>query len=140
MTYFRVNIGDGRGRFISQRNGRAHLRAPAPMPDAARSPFRVSRATDGDVFRLALHGELDVATHEVLKLALRDAERGPQDKVIVDLGQLSFVDAGGANLLLDASQRALADGRGFGLVNPRPSTLRLLELLKATHLVQSASN
>jgi anti-sigma B factor antagonist len=83
---------------------------------------------NGPRSRLDVGGEIDLATIDALRdhLALL-VEAGIGD-VQVDMAAVTFCDATVLHVLLAARQTLDADGRHLHVVNPSPSTLRLLEL------------
>ena len=92
------------------------------------SPFRVQRSDDGRVVRLALSGELDIATAASLELELQSAEATHPPMLVLDLEQLRFMGVSGLRSILDAARRARRDGRHFVVTNPVPQISRLFEL------------
>lgn len=86
-----------------------HDRPPrAPIPK-----FRVERRLDADgTARLVLHGDLDVATRDRLRSALRAEERAGRSVVVV-LDHLEYLDSTGLGVLLEGHRRAQRDGRSF---------------------------
>jgi anti-anti-sigma factor len=74
------------------------------------TPFRIEEVVEGKgVVRLALIGELDLATKHALQRRLSDL-RSRHTKVRLDLSQLEFVDASGLSALVSA----IADARRNG--------------------------
>lgn len=135
MTLSQTPVAD---RIVGARNppcSGSDRRGVWPIPERRRTPLEVVIAPDGDMVRLRLRGELDLASYPVLERALRDAERAPQSALVVDLAELTFCDSGGVVLLVQADRRALARRRTFTLVNPLPPVMRLLEITTATHLL-----
>jgi anti-anti-sigma factor len=84
--------------------------------------LRVDTQSDGDLWRLNVAGELDVAT--VDQLSARLTEPPPGATVILDLGSLMFIDSSGLRAILQAH----LGGRRLRLANPRPEILRVLEI------------
>ena len=64
--------------------------------------FEVRASTEGDVWRLHLAGELDLASAEVLMWEVRHLPSTVHRSVIVDLRFLEFADVAGVRALLDA--------------------------------------
>jgi anti-sigma B factor antagonist len=98
------------------------------MPLFSRPLFEVRCVEDDDAVRLVLRGELDIATVPELVEALERAERRHPDLMVLDAEQLSFVDASGFKVLLQAARRALRDGRRVQLVNPSRGVTRTLRI------------
>ena len=90
--------------------------------------LRLFITNNGPRSRLDVGGEIDLATIDALRdhLALL-VEAGIGD-VQVDMAAVTFCDATVLHVLLAARQTLHADGRHLHVVNPSPSTVRLLEL------------
>ncbi|MEZ0071519.1 STAS domain-containing protein [Planotetraspora sp. GP83] len=73
-----------------------------------------------------LSGEIDLTNSEAVALALADARQG-DDLVLVDIGQVTFIDLSGLRAL--ALLPAAPPRRGMRLVNMPPFLRRLLRTL-----------
>ena len=99
------------------------------MPRFATPLLRVTPEPFEHGTRLALHGELDLATTPILEESLAAAEREDGPIVALDLTELSFVDASGLKAILSAHRRAIRRGeRGIALLHPSSDVRRLLSL------------
>jgi anti-anti-sigma factor len=78
--------------------------------------------------RLALRGELDLATAGVLADRLRGL-RERHATVVLDLDELTFIDAAGLRVLLTAAADARNDGWAFTVTRGSAPVRRLFELL-----------
>lgn len=78
--------------------------------------------------RLALHGEIDLAAHEVLLTEILQAVKSPATEVEIDLGEVSFVDSGGVGVLVNGYHAARAAGCGFRVINARGMVRQVLEI------------
>jgi anti-anti-sigma factor len=86
---------------------------------------------DGAV-RLAVSGELDLATSAELSRALSTAQASAK-LVTLDLRRLEFMDCTGLAVLVAAADRARACGDHFRLVRGSPPVDRLLALTGFEH-------
>jgi anti-anti-sigma factor len=77
----------------------------------------------GRVF--ALRGELDAATCRGLAERLNGA---PGSLLVVDLGQLSFIDSSGLGALHTARRAAIENGGNLVVSRPTPMVYRVLEI------------
>jgi anti-sigma B factor antagonist len=77
---------------------------------------------------IAVRGELDIASAPSLRERLRTALRDTGVYVIIDLSGVTFCDASGLALLVDARRRTEATGAAVVLVGPRPQPARLLQV------------
>ncbi len=82
--------------------------------------FGIDTARSGDAVRLAVRGELDLATAPGLDDALREAAASAQH-VVRDLRGLTFMDSTGLRTVLQADARARSDGHDLVVVRgPHP--------------------
>jgi anti-anti-sigma factor len=95
-----------------------------------------SVAVDTEAAVVTLQGEADRCTLPVVVDALVRAVAEVDGPVIVDLAQTTFIDAGTVRAIALASD--LLDDRGRRLTVRSPSRLamRLLEMLRITHLIE----
>ena len=84
--------------------------------------------------RVALAGELDVAQVERLRGVLYGALKQSQ-MLVLDLGELTFVDLPGTRLLIEMTALAAAEGCRIELSRPRASVERIFELTSARALL-----
>ncbi len=92
------------------------------------------RTEDGQA-RLAVSGELDMASCRQLEQAIELA-RGPGAKLtILDLDGLDFIDLSGLRVLLAAHEQAERDGRRLVLVNTSDQVVRLLRMTRASEVL-----
>jgi len=115
-----VQVHPSSARGHSRRGAR---RAPARR-DLERPPFRAAARDGLDGRVVAFHGELDIAGVKTALEAVVAADRagGP---VLIDLGDLTFIDATGLRVLIVA-QRLLGDR--LTLSEARGMPARLFEL------------
>jgi anti-sigma B factor antagonist len=90
--------------------------------------FRVDRDTDGVVPRLRLVGEMDAGTVATFRSALADLGDTASGRVILDLGELDFLDSTGLGALVGALRRFRDVGGDVILADVRPRVAKLLEL------------
>jgi anti-sigma B factor antagonist len=79
---------------------------------------------------VVVHGDLDVAGGPVLEAALLEREKdGP---LVIDLGDVFFIDSSGLRSLLGATRRAHDRNTTVVLRDVGPEVLRLLEITGTT--------
>jgi anti-anti-sigma factor len=99
--------------------------------------LRIERCDGHPNPTLALHGELDINSGPALEAALRAAEREAGERLIVDLGGLTFIDSAGIHRLLESDRRLRSKGRRIWL-RPGPAQVqRLLELTGALNRLET---
>jgi anti-anti-sigma factor len=64
-----------------------------------------SRRAD-DVLTIGLSGELDAGNVTLLDQAIREAEEGDSETILLDLRELRFIDSMGLGVLLEARHRS----------------------------------
>jgi anti-sigma B factor antagonist len=80
------------------------------------------------VARVALRGELDMATAPKLEEHLVLAEQDGVRAVLLDLRDLTFVDCTGLHTFLKAKSRAADNGHRFALVGAKDQLRRILDV------------
>jgi anti-sigma B factor antagonist len=80
------------------------------------------------VARLALRGELDMATARKLEEHLMEVEQDGVLAVLLDLRELTFVDSTGLHTFLKAKSRAADNGHRFALVGANDQLRRVLQV------------
>lgn len=81
-----------------------------------------------DVARVALSGELDMATAPLLEEWLAPLEADGAAVIMLDLRDVMFIDSSGLGVLLQASRRAQTNGHRFLVVGSSPAARHLFEL------------
>jgi anti-sigma B factor antagonist len=83
---------------------------------------------EGKVQLFELHGSLDIATSPSLRAALLEAAEHPKHTIVVDLGDLEFLDSTGLGALIGAHKRAAESEGSLRLVAQEGQILRLLRI------------
>jgi anti-anti-sigma factor len=91
-------------------------------------PFSTAGALEGARYRLRLVGELDLAAMATAHAGLAGAFDTPWETLLVDLGELSFVDSSGVRFVLEAHARCETSGRGFAVRRGPADVHRVFEL------------
>lgn len=94
--------------------------------------FHLDVSTPGseDAVVIAAAGELDISTVRQLTKAVRDAASAEADAVVLDLRDLTFIDAVGVGALVDAKVMCAAAGHSLVLRSPHPRVLAVLAVLE----------
>jgi anti-sigma B factor antagonist len=89
----------------------------------------------GDVLRLVVTGELDLATSPVLAARLAEPRRDRQ-LIRLDLSGVSFIDCSGIRVLVEATRASVPSQRDFS-IDPEvaPAVRRVLALVDADRLL-----
>lgn len=101
---------------------------PQVHPPPTRSPLTIDSRYDADTVTLVLRGEIDLASAPALERKLEDAESLLPRRIVLDLAGLDFIDSAGIHLLIDAQQRAQADGHQLILTHVPAHATRLFRL------------
>jgi anti-sigma B factor antagonist len=88
----------------------------------------ISSEREGDVHTISLSGELDLATVPVVERELQRVEATDVLSIVVDLGDLAFIDSNGVRILLSADARSRADAHRLVLLRGSASVQRVLEI------------
>ena len=68
---------------------------------------------------VSLHGELDMANAKALEDELSRIEATNVARIVLDLGELEFIDSTGLAVIVRADARARKDGHGLRLLRPQ---------------------
>ena len=90
----------------------------------------ITSSVDSDgLVRLAVAGEIDMASSDALAAALREAVRaGDAKEVAVDLSGVTFIDSSGIRTLVVAQGDAAEHGLTLYVTNPHHHVQRVLAL------------
>ncbi|MDP9399836.1 MAG: STAS domain-containing protein [Actinomycetota bacterium] len=94
--------------------------------------MRVHAEQEHDATRVEVAGELDLSTGGELQDAVRRAVDEGRERLLVDLGGVTFIDSAGLGALLGAARTARAHRTAFGVSCPPGSEARLLIELSGT--------
>ena len=101
--------------------------------DAEELTFTVVVTEEPAGARITPRGELDVATQGKLRAALE--RHAGASTVVLDLGELRFLDSSGIRLILETAEAARRDGRAFAVLPGGPAVQRLFDLAGVADLV-----
>ncbi|MGH2976395.1 MAG: STAS domain-containing protein [Solirubrobacterales bacterium] len=90
-------------------------------------PFKVRSEREGDVFVVAVEGELDMSTAPQLERALAASLGDASAAVLIDLSSCEFIDSTGIALIVRSWRRLDGDGR-FALCGVGNQVERVLEI------------
>ena len=108
------------------------LDSTAASSDAVLSPFVCTwKAAGLDAAWVLLAGELDLTTSPEVRLTLRDAQLHAR-VVVLDLRKLTFIDATGVHVILNAACSARREGGRVMLVRGPAQVDRILTLTAAS--------
>ena len=91
-------------------------------------PTVISAERDTRKARLVLGGDLDMAARFQAEQALDQLLSEPVEQLVVDLGEVTFVDSTGMGLVLELDDRARTDGFKLRLLRGPDDVQRVFEL------------
>jgi anti-sigma B factor antagonist len=103
------------------------------MADAP--PFDIDAITDGDPIRIIVRGELDLLAAPRLRTTLLEASHHDGVTIDVDLSAVTFIDSTGISVILQAWQRANAQGGRLVVGAASPVVARVIEATGLTDLL-----
>jgi anti-anti-sigma factor len=110
-----------------------HLSQIQPVP----LRLVVSSAGEGTT-RLSVGGEVDIATVDSMRDALTEIMRNPRvHGVVVDFGEVTFLDSTGVGTLMTAYRLAEAGGIAFVMTNCGSQVSRVLEVMGVDKVLTS---
>jgi anti-sigma B factor antagonist len=92
------------------------------------SPTVISAERDARRARLVLGGDLDMAARFQAEQALDALLAEPVEQLVVDLGEVTFVDSTGMGLVLELDDRARTDGFRLRLLRGPKDVQQVFEL------------
>ena len=95
---------------------------------ASADGFRIETSRDDDGLRLRLAGDVDAATAPLLEAQITEAVRAGHAQVILDFGDLKFIDSSGLSVLVSNHKRLRDAGGDLVVESPPPAALRLFEI------------
>ena len=98
----------------------------SPQPGEREPPVASIEQDEGAVI-VALAGELDLYNAGDVRTTLLACCDEQPERLIVDLGRVSFIDSTALGVLIEARSR-LSDRRAFMLASPQLATRRALEV------------
>jgi anti-sigma B factor antagonist len=118
------------------------MEAMDPSESVDFAPFDVAvRQREGRTVVVALSGELDLGSAPQFRKCLAELARIGAIHLVIDLSELTFLDATGISLLVTDYKRSSKAGGRLVVRNARPRVMRvfeitgLVELLSVTALV-----
>jgi anti-anti-sigma factor len=88
----------------------------------------ISAERDERKARLVLGGDLDMAARFQAEQALDNLLATPVEQLVVDLGEVTFLDSTGMGLVLEVHDRARAEGFTLRLLRGPDEVQRVFEL------------
>jgi anti-sigma B factor antagonist len=96
--------------------------------------FSVSVESDGQYSVVSVVGEIVSATAPELRDGLHEAIAAGPSLLVVDLLQVTFIDSTALGVLIEASQRAEAEGQTMRIVVSEPRILKVFEITGLTEI------
>lgn len=92
--------------------------------------MQISRRTDAlqEHIVIGLSGDLDLSAVANVRSAFHEALNDGWNSVLVDLGEVAFVDSAALGILIGLNRRCSESGGACVLVNPQPAVSRILTL------------
>jgi anti-sigma B factor antagonist len=90
--------------------------------------FEIDTSLTAGKYVICLKGELDLNASPQLEAALLEAEQSHAKEIVVDLGELSFVDSRGLAVLVHAAGRSATNGDQLRITPGREQVASVLRL------------
>jgi anti-sigma B factor antagonist len=98
--------------------------------------MQVKRERSGDAVVVSVGGSVDIYSSPELRGELKVALEAKAPRLVVDLGEVSFVDSSGLATLIEALQKVQAYGGKLVLCNLTPKVLGVFQLANLDHIFQ----
>jgi anti-sigma B factor antagonist len=107
-------------RWVTDRRNSARARAAAGEcgPERPATDFGMSVHDHGVCSLIEVTGELDIYTAPALRSALLDLIAAGRDRIVVDLGAVSFLDSSALGVLVGGYKRLTTTGGCLRIVRP----------------------
>ncbi|HEY4281196.1 MAG TPA: STAS domain-containing protein [Conexibacter sp.] len=92
--------------------------------------LELTTETDGPTVRLALEGELDIASAGQVERELERIERDPPETLVLDLRGLAFMDSTGLRIVVSADARAREQSRRLAVVRGPEAVQRIFRMTR----------
>ncbi|OQR63478.1 anti-anti-sigma factor [Streptomyces maremycinicus] len=104
--------------------------------DSPKKPSAEQRVVDG-VLVVTVHGEIDHTVKEILSKALGSEDGGTAQpsRIVADLGDVTFMDSSGLNVLILTHQRVREDQGWLRIAGAQPAVARLLHMVGIDEIV-----
>lgn len=97
--------------------------------------FEMDILHEDGAFVVSLRGELDLSRGPDLEAVLLEAEQSDVTRILVDLGELTFIDSTGLGVLVRAAARARSNGDRLRITSPQDQVASIFRLTELdTHL------
>lgn len=90
--------------------------------------FAITVAKKSDSCVIRVEGELDLSECPRLEYAIQKAEASPANRILLDLEELTFIDAAGLSVLVMAWRRSLSNGDRLRVSRGRDNVAHMLHL------------
>jgi anti-anti-sigma factor len=102
------------------------------VSDRPPEPFRCEVETAQGKVHVIPHGEIDLASVDVLEGKLRELRDTGFDHLVLDLREVAFMDSTGLRLILSWDEEARSEGLDFELIRGTPVVQRLFDVTGLT--------
>ena len=102
--------------------------------------FSLGARREGTTLRLSLAGEFDRSAAGAVERALAETWDVPTDRIVVDLSEVTFLDAAGLRALLSAKRQAREGHLRMAVVRPRGYANRLFTLTRAGEVLPTVED
>ena len=91
--------------------------------------LQITRFPEGDIQKLEVQGEIDVANADELRTHISEALNFGPTQLIINMAEVSYIDSTGIGVLVGGAHSAQDAGAVLRVENPQPSVKRVFTLL-----------
>ena len=99
--------------------------------------WTVERHEWGSMIELRCRGELDLGSAPLLDATLRGCSAGD---VVIDLSDVTLIDASGCRVLIHAARTLHSDGRSLSVIRPTPLVRQVLDVVNLAWLIAGSDH
>jgi anti-anti-sigma factor len=106
------------------------------VSEPQRAAFEIEASSaEGGITVVTVRGELDFDEAPALERTLADLRAGGEREIVVDLGELMFIDSSGISVLVAAARAVSADRGMLVVASPTPHVQRVFEIVRLAELM-----
>ena len=102
-------------------------------------PFDIRVESRNTVARVAVTGDLDLATAPELSAELAGVERDDVRSIMLDVRDVTFIDSTGLHAIIGAWKRAQSNGHQLVVVGATPAARRLCQIVGTSFILDDPS-
>jgi anti-sigma B factor antagonist len=101
-----------------------------------RQSLEVESVRSGDIIRLVVRGELDLATAPLMAQEIEDSCASSPVELVLDLGELRFCDSSGVREVVAAANLCIERSVKFSVIRAQSNVRRIFEIVGLADILE----